>query len=945
MGEIYLAQDKRLGRKVALKLLPVQYTQDQDRLRRFVQEAYAASALNHPNIITIYEIGESEGRHYIATEFIEGNTLRKRMTGLKLPISEALDIAIQVISALTAAHAAGIVHRDIKPENVMIRPDGYVKVLDFGLAKLTENAALTTLSELQFDSGQIESMADTSPSANETAPQPVTSYVEESQSITPAGTLNDTTPGLVMGTAHYMSPEQARGLRIDPRTDIFSFGIVLYEMVAGRAPFTGKGSREIISAIINADPPPLDRDAPEVPELLEWVTAKALVKDRDERYQTAKEMLNDLKRLQRRIGVEHELSRSRPINSGDALRPVPPPTPFSGNSTRAFEIDTGSFKGGRITEFFNSQFSFITQNKLTASVLTAAGTIILILAGFGIYQFIKLRSRMPAPFQSMQVSRFTTSGKATRAAISPDGKYVVYAQGDLGKQSLFVKQVARSNEVEIVPSAAVTYRGLTFSLDGNSVYYVLQEQNNPIQLLYQVPVLGGVPRKILVDIDTPITIAPDQSQFAFVRRSRGKGEDSLMIAQIDGSHERVIASRKGPDFFGPSGPAWSPDGKIIACASGTNTGGRKMYVAEIRVADGLDRPISAQRWATVGRISWVRDGRGLIANIIEPGSSLAQIWYLSYPAGIQRKVTNDLNDYRDMNLTEDSTALVVVQVEAHVNVWVLSNNDTANARQLTEGIGQYNGVRGLTWMPDGRLVYVSRAAGSQDIWMMDQNGKNNVQLTTAETRADLYPSVSPDGRYIVFVSTRSGNSNLYRLDLKTGDQLQLTRGTSEEFPEISGDGKWVIYTATGSTNFTLWKVPIDGGEPVPLTNRLSQWPDVSPDGEKIACWYRSEPNARWQIAIIPISGGEPEKVFDVPPTADTPIPIRWMPDGSGISFVATRFGTSNIWVQPLNGGEPRQLTNFDSTQISWFDWSRDGKQLACSRGTVTSDVVLINQTN
>ncbi len=225
---------------------------------------------------------------------------------------------------------------------------------------------------------------------------------------------------------------------------------------------------------------------------------------------------------------------------------------------------------------------------------------------------------------------------------------------------------------------------------------------------------------------------------------------------------------------------------------------------------------------------------------------------------------------------------------------------------------------------------------------MDQNGRDARPLTTAETRADRYPAVTPDGRYIVFVSTRTGNSNLYRLDVETGEQIALTSGTSEEFPVISADGQWVIYTATGVTKFTLWKVPINGGTPVQLTDRLSTWPAVSPDGKHIACWYRAESNARWQIAIIPIDGGDPEKTFDVPSTAETPIPLRWLPGGQAITFADTRDGASNIWSQPLDGSPPRQITDFTSDQIFWFDWSHDGKQLACSRGTVTSDVVLLS---
>jgi Tol biopolymer transport system component len=371
-----------------------------------------------------------------------------------------------------------------------------------------------------------------------------------------------------------------------------------------------------------------------------------------------------------------------------------------------------------------------------------------------------------------------------------------------------------------------------------------------------------------------------------------------------------------------------------------------MYIAEIAAADGKEKPISDLTWAGVGRVSWLRDQGGLIFSAAEKGSSVAQIWFLPYPSGSLRKITNDLNDYREMSLTDDSRALVAIQAEAQVNVWLSSIDagvNVARVRQITDGIGQNNGVGGLTWLPDGRVVYASRATGSQDIWLMDQDGKNQKQLTTAETRADRYPAVSPDGRYIVFVSNRTNNSNIYRYDLGTGEQKQLTSGVGEEFPAVSTDGKWVIYTATGSLKHTLWKVPIDGGEPAQLTDKLSSWPDVSPDGQKIACWYRAEPRAKWQIAVIPISGGNPEMVFDVPPTTDTSIPIRWTHDGRGISFVATRDGVSNVWNQSLDGAEPKQVTYFTSDQIHWFDWSNDGKQLACSRGKMLNDVVLITE--
>ncbi len=303
MGEIYLAQDTRLNRKVAIKLLPERYTRDPERLRRFEQEARAASALNHPNIITIFEIGEAGGRHFIATEYIEGVTLRRRMAVANPTITEALDIASQVASALAAAHAAGIIHRDIKPENIMIRPDGYVKVLDFGLAKLTERPPAPGSSETsQFPIDHTETPT-TDDLILDDAPQPTESLGHDDLFATnPRGAANETKLGVVMGTAQYLSPEQASGLRVNARADVFSFGIVLYEMIARRAPFSGATGRHIINSILNADPPRLSHFQADVPEVLEWIVAKALLKDREERYQTAKEMLNDLRRLRQRTG-------------------------------------------------------------------------------------------------------------------------------------------------------------------------------------------------------------------------------------------------------------------------------------------------------------------------------------------------------------------------------------------------------------------------------------------------------------------------------------------------------------------------------------------------------------------------------------------------------------------------------------------------------------------
>jgi predicted Ser/Thr protein kinase len=282
MGEVYLAEDTRLGRKVSIKTLPSEFTNDKERLRRFHHEARAASALNHPNLLTIHEIGSEAGAHFIAAEYIDGETLRQTLKRGKMKVDEALDVAQQAAFALTAAHREGIVHRDIKPENIMVRHDGIVKVLDFGLAKLLED----------HERDMIDHEADTR-----------------------ALVLTD--PGKVLGTPQYMSPEQARGQDLDARTDIWSLGVVLYEMVAGRPPFRGETKSHTVVSILEAEPPPLSALAPEAPTELQRIVRKALTKDPDSRYQTARDLMIDLKNLRRELDIQSELKRSTVSDASD----------------------------------------------------------------------------------------------------------------------------------------------------------------------------------------------------------------------------------------------------------------------------------------------------------------------------------------------------------------------------------------------------------------------------------------------------------------------------------------------------------------------------------------------------------------------------------------------------------------------------------------------------
>jgi serine/threonine protein kinase/Tol biopolymer transport system component len=900
MGEVYLAQDSRLGRKVALKLLPASFTQDAERVRRFEQEAKSASALNHPNIITIYEVGQVEAAHFMVTEYIDGQTLRQRMQSA-MKLRKVLDIAIQVASALSAAHAAGIVHRDIKPENIMLRRDGYVKVLDFGLAKLTEKRR----------AGQA---ADTEASTREGI---------------------DTAPGVVMGTVTYMSPEQARGEEVDARSDIFSLGTVLYEMVAGRRPFEGGTGGEVISAILNQEPLPLLRYSREATAELERIVSKALRKDREERYQVVKDLLLDLKSLKEEMEFQAKLTRAaQPDSSGEAG------VTTSGRQPEVTGSKQTAQTGGRAQSTSSAEYliSGIKQHK--RGVALGLGALLLIASGiaFGLYYFIGQRQTTPlAPLQTMKMTRLTNTGKITTAAVSPDGKYVAYALRDGGEQSLWLRQITPSSNVQIVAPAEVDYTGLTFSRDGDYLYYVKGAA------LYQMPVLGSDARKLIADVGGPVTFSPNGQQLAFARYDPSQGEAALMRANADGSGEQKLAVRHRPYWIIEESPAWSPDGEIVTFSTiNVDASGQYNSVVAVRAADGKETTITTQRWRHIPSLAWLPDGSGLVMiardRASAPGSPY-QIWQLSYPDGEAHRITNDFYSYRSVSLTADSRTLITVQEEALTNLWVTRPGESDRARQITSKLGRSYSTDGgdMDWTPDGKIVYQSRASGNSNIWMTEPDGSHQKQLTLAPN-SDECPSSSPDGRYIVFDSFRAGPPNIWRMDLDGSNPRRLTSSSWDQWPDCSPDGKWVVYSSNSSGKTTLWKVAIEGGTPVQITNKYSDYPAISPDGKLIACHYKpDQTDSPATIAVIPFEGGEPVKVLSIPLS-----PVRWTSDGSALTYIDTRKGISNLWSQPLAGGRPKQLTNFQAETIFDFAWSRDGKQLALARGVINNDVVLIS---
>jgi len=544
-----------------------------------------------------------------------------------------------------------------------------------------------------------------------------------------------------------------------------------------------------------------------------------------------------------------------------------------------------------------------------------------------------LRSnRSAVAFHSVKLKNLSETGDIREAAVSPDGKYVAYLREDDGKQGLWLRQVGVDSVVPIIPASEDTYSSLIFSSDGESLYFVGWDRKANSKALYQLPVLGGVPRKVIAGVHSTVTFSPDRKRLAFARDYPDQLESALLTANADGSGEQRLTVCKSPDslltFLG--GPAWSPDGSVIVTPLVIKSGGMHCELLEVRVSDGATRRITTPRWNYIGRLCWLPNNEGLVMTATEETSGNPQLWHLSWPDCAARRITQDLARYYGLSATADADTLVTVQPEELTSLWIAPTAEPGQAVKIVSGRNDI--YAGVCWTPDGKVIYASRNPGKGNLWLTGEGGQ---PLMLPVDAVIGWPNASSDGRYVVYAVNQNGYINVWRIDRDGNNPLQLTSGNYDFQPRCSADGKWVVYVSRdGGAAFALMRVPIEGGKPVRLEQ--SAWlPAVSPDGKWIA--YSSQYIPPWNLVVIPFEGGPPVKVFE-----NRGGPVQWSADSLALTWVITSHGVSNIWSQPLAGGPPRQVTNFSADQIADFAWSADGRKLAFRRRVTSSDIVLIN---
>lgn len=902
MGEVYLAQDRRLSRKVALKLLPPAFTKDDERLRRFEQEARAASALNHPNIITIYEILKTDSTHVIATEFVEGETLRQRQSHSVLSLPESLNIAIQVADALAAAHKVGIIHRDIKPENIMVRPDGYVKVLDFGLAKLAEQSPTVSADEA------------------------LTKQVR-------------TGSGVVIGTAGYMSPEQARGKSVDARSDIFSLGAVIYEMVTQRKPFDGETPSDVLASILRTEPPPVSQLFSDAPPELTRIVAKTLRKDREERYQVVKDLLIDLKSLTQDLEFQQRLKQRSASGEATAGKlspeiPVQPPDAGVGTDQVAEATPTLTSKP--------ALSSIVAARRWPTIALIA---LVLMGVSYAVFELARRkRASSDAPPVVNNIARITAwSGLDTHPTLSPDGNSVAYSSNHSGSFEIYIKQLTPGGrEIQLTTDGEDNFQP-SWSMDGQRIAYFSKKRGG----IWVIPAFGGAPRQ-LTDFGASPKWSYDGTMIAFTSDanpdlgSGNVGSSTIWVVPAQGGAPRQV-TKVGSPAGGHVGPNWSPDGKRIVFIA-LNFSSQVMWSISINGEDL--KQFTGKGMEKVGHPVFASDGHRLYFDSGPFVETVAMSTETGMPVGEPVKVTDvGASFISNLGVSADGKKIAYSVQTQTSNIWSVpvspkTNEATGPPFPITNQTGTRNNQP--VFSPDGhKLAFMEyvRGAGA-DIWIADTDGKNPVQLTT--NPRNLVPNWFPDGDELAFVSYRDNHWSIWAMSPQSRrEHLLLDLKQDIQFARLSPDGKQFAFNLAQGGVINIWTAPVSGGQPRQLTfdKELAGFPCWSPDGKFMA--YQQKRGDDAYVMLIPREGGEPIQLTS---GHGRSWPYSFSPDGDKVLFAGDRGGIWNVYWVSRSTKQEKQVTNYTkmSAFVRYPSWSPLGNQMAYEYSETTGNIWLVD---
>jgi Tol biopolymer transport system component len=906
MGEVYLAQDRRLGRKIALKLLPSSLTKDPNPLRRFEQEARAASALNHPNIITIYEIREANSTLMIATEFVEGETLRQRLGAGLLELGESLHIAIQIADALAAAHKVGIVHRDIKPENIMLRPDGYVKVLDFGLAKLTD--PISALSAAEAPTKKVK-----------------------------------TGSGMIMGTVGYMSPEQARGQTIDARSDIFNLGAVIYEMVTGHKPFDGETPSDMLAAILKTEPPLLSHFTPEAPSELVRIVTKALRKDREQRYQVVKDLLLDLKSLREELDFQAKLDRSvAPSTSGEAKAAVGQLQRLAlENAPATSEIRTA------VSTITHSLSVEIKRHKIGAIVTVAALMLALIAGIVATYKFLNrsvpaTQSHLPQVLGTTQLT--FAPGLASDPSLSPDGNSVVYSSDQSGSFEVYLKQLTPGGREIPLTSDGQQNVQPAWSPDGQRILFYSKNRGG----IWVVPALGGTPRQ-LTDFGSWPSWSRDGGLIAFQSGAENALPPSTIWTVPSGGGTPRQITQVGNPPGGHGAPSWSPDGKRIVFTSNDYL---TASVWSISVNGDQLRQVVAAVAADASPVFSPDGGSVYYSGYGGPRAPNLGIWKVGLSSNGDSAGDPELimafpgSFLSHFSVSADGKKLAYAPLDilstlTSLPMSVGSHEPAGPPAPLSKDRSQRHVAPSFS--PDGRRIAFAqwRQGTGADLWLIDADGKNLTQLTS-NPAVDNVPSWFPKGDRLQFISNRNGYFAPWSINLTSGkeDFLADLGSSLGGYARMSPDGKQIAFNSTASGTINVWVAPVESGHPEQLTfdKEMIGFPCWSPDGKLIA--FEMKRGADQYLGIVPSEGGTPVLLVS---DHGLSWPHDWSPDGEKVVFAGQRNGVWNIYWVSRTSKEQKQLTHYSKLNlfVRYPAWSPRDNQIVYEYAETTGNIWLM----